>query len=436
MPSADLTVLRYIKETVIGVTPDNSVKATGILTGTTNPANNDTVVIGSRTYIFQTTLTNVNGNVKIGATLAASLVNLANAIKGLGGVPGVDYAISTVAHEQVDVFSLTSTVLTVKAKVGGVAGNALVSTRTGTGVAWGGATLTGGTDSSTTALKQIRYTGESLNFNIENTKTSEITPTRVETDLIQTGASGSGDINMELSYGSFDDFIASALCGAWSSNTLINGVLLDTYTIQKSFQDMSIPQFHNYRGCAVEGFKLSMEIGKIVTGSFSFMSFGLDPLSGITEAQIGGATFPAATTTTPMNSVTNVQNFLIESVPYSGCISKLDLEIKNNIRAINCIGSLIPKDMKLGTIEVTGSMEFYFNEGSNFARFVAGAEFDFGFTLIDDAGNSYALKFDRCKFETGEVVAGGRNSDVMFKAKWRALYSGGAGRVLQIIRNP
>lgn len=436
MSSADLTVLRYVKESVIGVTPDNSVRASGVLTVTANFANTETVTIGSRVYTFQTTLTNVSGNVKIAATAALTLVNLFNALNSKGGIPGTDYAISTLAHDYVDPTAFTATTLTVRAKVGGTSGNSLATTDTSATAAWAAATLAGGTNSSTTALTQIRYTGESLNFNIDNTKTSEITPTRVETDLIQTAASGGGDINIEMSYNSFDDFLASCLCSTWAANVLTNGTILDTYTIQKSFPDVTPPQFHNYRGTAVESLKLSMEVGKIVTGSFSFMSFGLDPDTGVTGTQFGGATFVSPPTTTPMNAVTNVQNFMIESVPYSGCISKLDFEIKNNIRAIKCIGSLGPKDMKLGTLEVTGSMEFYFNDGSNYARFVAGEEFDFSFMLVDDANNAYTLKFDRCKFESGEVVAGGRNSDVMFKAKWRALYNGTVGRVLQITRLP
>lgn len=92
--------------------------------------------------------------------------------------------------------------------------------------------------------------------------------------------------------------------------------------------------------------------------------------------------------------------------------------------------------MKLGTIEVTGDMEFYFNEGSNYAKFVAGTEFDFSFALEDSAGNRNTFTLPRCKFETGEVVAGGKNTDVMFTAKWRGLYDSVSGRVMQLTATP
>jgi len=301
--------------------------------------------------------------------------------------------------------------------------------------------VTKGVTPATPALKQVRYTGESLNFNIENTKSAEITPQRVETDLVQTAASGGGDINFELSYGTFKDWIEAVLCSTWApgagdTEVLTNGTTLATYTIQKHFQDMDVPQFHNYRGCAIEGMSLKMEIGKIVEGSFTIMSFGLDTTTGVATSQIAGATFPAVSTTTPMNAVTNLQDFTIDGVPYSGCISSLALQIKNNIRAIQCLGSLAPTNMKLGTIEVTGDMEFYFNEGANFQKFVQGTEFDFSFALQDAAGNKYTFVLDRCKFETGEVVAGGKNSDVMFSAKWRGLYDPVNGRVFQLTADP
>lgn len=288
-----------------------------------------------------------------------------------------------------------------------------------------------GVTPATPALKAIRYTGESLNFNIQNTQSAEIRPDRVEADLVQTSAAATGDINMELSFSTFDDFLEAALCGTWTSDVVKNGAVRRTFTIQKHFVDMTTPQFHNYKGCLIEGFNMKMEIGKIVSGAFNVMGFG----NTVATAQITGATFPAGTTTVPMNAVTNVQDFTIDAVAYSGCISSLGVNVKNNARAIQCIGSLAARDMKLGTIEFTGDMVLYFNEGTNYANFVAGTEFAFSFKLEDDAGNSYTFDVPRAKFETGEVVAGGRNSDVMFSAKWRALYDGVTTKVISITRD-
>ena len=436
MSSADLTVLHYIEESVPGTTPNNSVRATGTLTGTANPANNDTVTIGTKTYTFQTVLTNVDGNVLIGADLAATLVNLMQAINLSGGTPGVDYAEAMTEHPTAYASSVTATTLVASAKVGGTAGNAIATTEVGANTSWGAATLTGGVNTSNTAWETMRFNSESLNFNIENTQSEELRPDRTESDLIQTGASSAGDVNIELSYGSFDDMLEALLCGTWASNVVENGSTRRFFTLRKGFTDANPPQYHLHRGCMVEGLNLEMEIGRIVTGAFNFMGFGIDPEFGVMETTFGGETVNAAPTTSPMNAVTNFQDFMINAVPYSGCINKLSLNVKNNVRAIQCLGTLGARDMRLGILEVTGDAEFYFNEGSIYDKFVKGFEFDLRFALEDNVGNRLDFVLPRVKLESAEVVAGGRNTDVMMSGTYRALYDGTAGNVIQITRTP
>ena len=60
---------------------DDSVAAAGTLTSNnTNVTNNKVVVIGSRTYTFKTTLTGAANEVQIGADADATLTNLKNLI--------------------------------------------------------------------------------------------------------------------------------------------------------------------------------------------------------------------------------------------------------------------------------------------------------------------------------------------------------------------
>jgi hypothetical protein len=120
-------------------------------------ANADTVVIGNKTYTLQAALTNVDGNVKIGASAAATLTNLFNAINAVGGVPGTDYATAMTPHTQVKATNPTATTVKVTALVPGTEANTLGTTKTSAGgAAWGAATLTTGSGSIYTALKQLR----------------------------------------------------------------------------------------------------------------------------------------------------------------------------------------------------------------------------------------------------------------------------------------
>lgn len=69
-------------------------------------------------------------------------------------------------------------------------------------------------ETPSSALTELRYTGESLSYAVSTTVSDEIRSDRQITSLIQTGANPSGDVNLELSYGTYDDFLAAALYSA------------------------------------------------------------------------------------------------------------------------------------------------------------------------------------------------------------------------------
>lgn len=118
--------------------------ATGTLSGSANFLNGETVTIGSKVYTFQTTLTNVDGNIQLEATLAATLQNLYDAIN-LTGTPGTQYAAAMTIHPTVTATSVTATQVVARAKTRGTAGNIIATLVTTVGdMVWGAATLTGG----------------------------------------------------------------------------------------------------------------------------------------------------------------------------------------------------------------------------------------------------------------------------------------------------
>lgn len=127
------------------------VAATQVLTVTGQPSNTNTVVVGTKTYTFQTTLTDSDGNVNIGSSAANSLLNLLAAInlsnEGESAVSaGTDYAASMTINPEAGCLlaEATATTITVRAKTPGTVGNLIVSTETHANGSWGAATFTGG----------------------------------------------------------------------------------------------------------------------------------------------------------------------------------------------------------------------------------------------------------------------------------------------------
>lgn len=123
-----------------------ATKAFGTLTFTGQPLDTETVVINSKTYTFQSSLTNTDGHVKIGADEATSIANLVAAITG-GAGSGTAYAAATVTNTDVTAVATTTTAV-LTALAAGAAGNAITTTETLTNGSFGAATLTQGADAA------------------------------------------------------------------------------------------------------------------------------------------------------------------------------------------------------------------------------------------------------------------------------------------------
>ena len=120
----------------VHVTPANNVAATasqGTLTMDVNPTDGDTMTVDGKVYTFQDALLVGDGNIKIGATLAATQASLIAAFD-LSGTAGVDYGAGTTAHTSVDISAFAADIATLTAKTPGVAGDAIATTETFTPV--------------------------------------------------------------------------------------------------------------------------------------------------------------------------------------------------------------------------------------------------------------------------------------------------------------
>lgn len=127
------------------ITVPSNAYATGTLTLADNAADSETVTIGTKTYTFQTTLTDVDGHVQLGATASDSIDNLIAAIN-LGPGKGTAYADSMSLNADVSAAAGAGDTMDVTAKLGGTKGDSIATTETlaAVGSQWGGSTLSGG----------------------------------------------------------------------------------------------------------------------------------------------------------------------------------------------------------------------------------------------------------------------------------------------------
>lgn len=120
-----------------------AVYASSVLTFTGNAGAGQIVTIDTKTYTFQTSLTDVDGNVLIGATAEDTLDNLVAAIT-LGAGAGIVYAASTTLHPTVTASDGAGTTVDATAKIAGTKQNSIATSTNVTGASWTGSTLAGG----------------------------------------------------------------------------------------------------------------------------------------------------------------------------------------------------------------------------------------------------------------------------------------------------
>lgn len=130
-----------------------TVRATSTFTDAT-PANDETVVIGGKTYTFKTSLTNTDGFVALGADATAAHANLKAAINLESGA-GTKYAAATVINPYVKATSSTASTTVIEAKVPGAIGNFITTTDTASSGSWTSTVMTGGSGSIETDIDTL-----------------------------------------------------------------------------------------------------------------------------------------------------------------------------------------------------------------------------------------------------------------------------------------
>ncbi len=120
------------------------------------------------------------------------------------------------------------------------------------------------------ALKTLRFTSESLKQETDTASSAEITDDRQVPDVIRTNVNAGGDINFELSYSAYDDFMEASLQSAdFTSSASLTATTIQASAGDNSFND-SASGFGSYvanQWISVTGFATAANNGffKITT---------------------------------------------------------------------------------------------------------------------------------------------------------------------------
>jgi hypothetical protein len=196
------------------------------------------------------------------------------------------------------------------------------------------------------------------------------------------------------------------------SSGIRNGIIFKSFLIEKEFRDVA--QFFAFSGMRVGVWAETIAPGAILTGNFGFQ--------GETVVTAQASIFSSSPTVESLiatndvfNAVDNIDNVLINGVDQSAtlCFTEISFSLDNQLRALPCIGQLENFDIGAGQVAVTGTLVSYFENLLLYNQFRNFTNVRLSFTATDLNGNTYLYFFPNFKLTSGEVIAGGNNTDVL-----------------------
>jgi hypothetical protein len=266
------------------------------------------------------------------------------------------------------------------------------------------------------------------NASISLTSTSVLFPAAVSTQVAQfqvgqfisigragvfrIAAKGTDSLTLEASAIASTGVVSTTVTG----RHLRNGTTKKSYIVEKGFEDLA-NTFLRATGLRIDAMSLTARTGQQVTGSFTVTGEKVAPAASTLASAI-----TSATTTDVMNATGNVPT-IFEGGFASGSsavVTNLSINLRNNTRQQRGLGSLYPRGIGLGSIDLSGSVEVYFEDTTLFSKFVNHTATSLAFPFKDDAGNTMVFQIPRLKFSTGPLSAAGLNQDVMLSLDWTA----------------
>lgn len=207
---------------------------------------------------------------------------------------------------------------------------------------------------------------------------------------------------------------------------LRNGVTQRSYSIEKAHLDVG--EFFAFTGMRVGGAVFSLEAQSNLTGSFSFLGKNVVGASATVAS-----TVTAQSTNDTMQASDNVNNIWTESSAVTtACFRTISFNINNNLREQAKVGSSSLAGIAYGTFEVTGALEAYFEDRTQYDEFLNGTAGALRTQIQDTDGNAIIITVPKVRFTDGEILSSGLNTDNMVSLSYGAMIEDSGLYTMQI----
>jgi len=279
--------------------------------------------------------------------------------------------------------------------------------------------VTEGTTPSTPAFNELRFTGETLVGEKQTVVSEEIRPDGNVADVTKVGFQAAGGISFEMSYSTFDDLLESVLTGTWATDTLVNARDRKSFTLEKTFETGGTDVFRRYLGCIIGSLSLDITAKQIIKGQMSVLGRSYDAANAI----IAGATYVPANTLSVMNAAADFASLDIGGTSPEITIKRLQLDITNNLRAQDKVGTDALAGIGLGQVVVTGVIDAYVEDIQILDLIDDHTASSLIFTIGSVTNEKYTFDIPKLYLIAGDALTPGNNQDVMISMNFQGVYS-------------
>jgi hypothetical protein len=196
--------------------------------------------------------------------------------------------------------------------------------------------------------------------------------------------------------------------------------------IEKEYSDVT--EFVYFTGMRVGSVSLSVEAEAIATGTFTFQG-----KEGFSSATSQDATPVATSSDISMNATSDVGALEEGGINLTTALRSINLEMNNNLRPKPQIGDRSPIDIGLGFVDVSGTIEAYFQDNVLYEKFLAHTASSLAFKLIDPITASVMVwTVPRLFFSAGNPTTSGGNDDVILPLEFSGIRNAATGTSVQL----
>ena len=217
---------------------------------------------------------------------------------------------------------------------------------------------------------------------------------------------------------------------------LVNGVTPKSFSVERGFEDANVYEY--LTGMEMDTFSVSASANSLVTASFGMLGRSQSSRVGrqggitdVTEETYGSTLNASSNVATIGHSHPTTSTILTADL---AIVTEISLEITNNLRELNALGTVGAASIGSGEFSVTGSMSVYFEDDALLEKLLENQQTSLRFGFSAEDGSMISFFLPAIKFTEGIPEVSGKNEDVMLNLGFQAFAAGGIGSTIRVQR--